>query len=369
MSSQPRPTKGLSVGTLVGARIIVQPSTVLMLVVLAFLFASGSGDITGATFVLGLSLAVILFVSVFLHEAAHALTARAFGRRVDEIVLTLWGGHTSFDARELTPRVAGVTAVAGPAANLLLGLAILALSSAHVLDGLPGRILSWAGYSNLLLAAFNILPGIPMDGGRALESLVWAVTGRRHTGMLVAAWGGRVVAVGVVVWVVGQPLVNGGQPDLFSIMWAVLLFSILWPSASAALKHSQTVGRRAGLSATSLMSLAVPVRYDVTVADAIAAAQSCGATEVVVLAADGAAAGRFGLDVALTVPEDRRATTGLQAVTMPLPRGAVVDARSDAEELVGELREWWGRTDAWVVVREGEPVGVLRLLDAMNALR
>ncbi len=369
MSPQPRPTKGFSLGTLVGARIIVQPSTLVMLAVLAFIFASGSGEVSSRTFVLGLSLAVILFVSVFLHEASHALVARAFGRRVDEIVLTLWGGHTSFDARNLTPAVAGVTALAGPAANLVLGLGIMGAAGLGLLTGLPGQILAWAGYANLLLAAFNALPGIPMDGGRVLESLVWAMTGKRHTGMLVAAWGGRVVAIGLVLWAVGTPLLQGQQPDLFSLVWAVLLFSILWPAASAALKHSQTVGRRIGVTAGTLMTPAAPVPYDVTVADALATAESYGATEIVVLSADGAPAGRFDVGIARSVPEERRAATGLDAVAMPLPRGASVDLADDAERLVERLREWWGKTDAWVVVRDGEPVGVLRLLDAMNALR
>ncbi|WP_062202444.1 site-2 protease family protein [Demequina salsinemoris] len=369
MSPQPRPTKGFTLGTLVGARIVMQPSTLVMLVILAFVFASGSGELSSRTFILGLSLAVILFVSVFLHEASHALAARAFGRRVDEIVLTLWGGHTSFDARNLTPAVAGLTALAGPAANLVLGLAVIGASGLGLLTGLPGQLLAWAGYANLLLAAFNALPGIPMDGGRVLEALVWAMTGKRHTGMLVAAWGGRIVAIGMVVWAIGTPLLQGSQPDLFTLVWAMLLFSILWPAASAALKQSQTVGRRVGVTAATLMSPAAPVPYDVTVADALATADSYGATEVVVLAADGAPAGRFGVEIARSVPAERRASTGLDAVAMPLPRGASVELTDDAERLVERLREWWGRTDAWVVLREGEPVGVLRLLDAMNALR
>ncbi|MDN4473125.1 M50 family metallopeptidase [Demequina zhanjiangensis] len=369
MPQQPRQTRGFSLGTLVGARIIVQPSTLVMLVILAAIFASGSGTLNSRTFILGLSLAVILFASVFLHEASHALAARAFGRRVDEIVLTLWGGHTSFDARDITPKVAAVTALAGPAANLVIGVVIYVLSDAGVLGGLPGQILAWAGYANLLLAAFNILPGVPMDGGHVLEAVVWALTGRRHTGLKVAAWGGRVIAAGVVLWAVAVPLLNGRTPDTFSIVWSLLLASILWPAASAALRHSQTVGRRVGVSAVTLMDAAVGVPFDVTVADVVATARSVGANEAVVLAADGVPAGHITMDVALSVPEERRASTGLQAVTTPLPRGAVVQATDDAEDLVGHLREWWGRTDVWVVSSDGEPVGVLRLLDAMNALR
>ncbi|WP_084072948.1 site-2 protease family protein [Demequina sp. NBRC 110052] len=370
MPSSPRPTRGFQLGTLVGARVIVQPSTLLMLAALAFLFASGTeGGMTRRAFTLGLALAVSLFVSVFLHEAAHAVAARAFGRRVDEIVITLWGGHTSFDSTALTARVSGVTAVAGPLANVAIGLALMGIGAALPLTGIGAGILSWAAYANLLLAAFNLLPGIPMDGGRVLEAIVWAVTGRRHTGTIVAAWGGRVVAVGVLLWAVVPPLLRGAAPSLFTIVWAFLIFSILWPAASQALRWSQTLARREGVSAASLMRPAVALRFDASVAAALNLADDAGAEEVVVLAADDAAAGRFPVTTAREVPADRRETTGLDAVTTPLPRGAAVTVGADAEALVEALREWWGRTDAWVVLSEGEPVGVVRLLDAMNALR
>ncbi|MFN3866752.1 MAG: peptidase M50, partial [Demequina sp.] len=131
MTAAQRPTRGLSLGRAFGGRIIVQPSTVVMLAILAFLFATnGGGQLDRRSFTVGLVLAVLLFASVLVHEIAHAAAARAFGRQVHEVVLTLWGGHTTFDARGMTPLVSGVTALVGPLANVgVAGLGALALGS------------------------------------------------------------------------------------------------------------------------------------------------------------------------------------------------------------------------------------------------
>ncbi len=200
-----RRTKGILVGRILGAHVIVQPSTLVMLALLAYIFASASGETTTRTLSIGAPLAVALMGSVLLHEIAHAIAARLFGRSVKEIVLTLWGGHTSFESSDMTPTVNGVTAAAGPAMNLVIAGAASASIAVTDLGGLAGDLVSYIVWANLLLAAFNLLPGIPMDGGRVLESVVWALTRSQHRGTVVAAWGGRAVAVGVVVYSIASP--------------------------------------------------------------------------------------------------------------------------------------------------------------------
>ncbi|MFV0632702.1 site-2 protease family protein [Demequina sp.] len=380
MTDVPQRTRGFQLGSAFGGRIVVQGSTVLMLLVLAWLFATGGGaDLTRRTFTIGLILALLLFVSVFLHELAHAATAKALGRDVHEIVITLWGGRTSFDATDLTPRVAGITAAAGPLANLVLaGLAYVVLISGIVdvtwIDLVEGDI---TGYiivrylvvANLVLAAFNALPGIPMDGGRVLESIVWAVTGDRWKGVTIAAWGGRVVAVGVVVVALGIPLADGRAPTLFDVVWAGLIAAILWPATTQALHAVHYLSRREGVTAGGLMVPAVAAPYTDSVAQALAAADATGAREVVVMGADGAAAGHFPVAVGQEVPEQVRHDTTLSAVLMPMARGTEVDAALAGDSLVLAMRQWWGKTDGWIVMDQGRPVGVLRLSDVMEALR
>jgi Zn-dependent protease len=369
MAHQAQRTRGISFGHVLGARVVVQPSTLLMLVVLAFLLSSSGGEgITRRGFSVGLILAVCLVLSVFLHEVAHAVAARAFKRDVHEIVLTLWGGHTSFDSRALTPLVNGVVSIAGPIANLVIAGGVAVFLQFTGAEGIAGAVAWWVVWANLLLAAFNALPGIPMDGGRTLESVVWGITKDRNKGTFIAAWGGRVVAVGVLVASVGLPFLRGESPSMYTVIWAFIIFGLLWPAASAALKASKTVVKMESIGARSLMVPAVAIPYTATVAEARDLAARTGAQEVVVLAADGAPSGHYPVALTDEVPEAERAHTHLQSVTMPLPRGAAMDAELVGAEFVTRLREWWGKTEVWVVVDQGRVVGVVRGNDALKAL-
>lgn len=363
-----RRTKGLVAGRVLGAPVIVQPSTLVMLAVLSYIFASSSGETTTRTLTIGLVLAVALIGSVFLHEVAHAIAARSFGRRVNEIVLTLWGGHTSFDARGVTPLVNGVTALAGPFMNLLImAIARITIEVTRA-DGLTGAALAYVAWANLLLAIFNVLPGIPMDGGRVLESIVWGATGNQHRGTLVSAWMGRIVAIGVVLYTLGAPFFVGRRPGLFDVVIAMVIFSVLWPAASSAIAYSKVMLRRDSVTVAVLMVPAVAVPYTVTVEEARRAAEAAGASEIVVLGADDAPAGRFPLALTDQVPEESRAHTSLQAVTTPIPRGAHIAAAATADVLMPQLREWWGKTDVLVVREDEAVIGIVRLVDVVAAL-
>lgn len=369
MADQTPRTRGFSLGHVLGARVVVQPSTLLMLVILAFLLSSGDDGITRRAFTIGLILAAALIVSVFLHEVAHAVAARALGRDVHEIVLTLWGGHTSFDSRNLTPLVNGVVSLAGPAANVVIAGVLAGALQLTTPGGVLGAALWWVVWANLLLAAFNALPGIPMDGGRALEALVWGVTKDRGRGTIVAAWGGRVIAVGVLVGSIAIPFLRGYSPDLFSVIWGFLIFTILWPAASAALKGTKTMARIENIGARSVMVSAVAIPHAATVQEAGDFAAREGAQEVVVLADDGSPAGHFPVEMVDQVPEADRAHTNLQAVTMPMLRGAAMPSTLRGAEFVQFLQQSWGKTDVWVVTEHGRVVGVVRAQDALKAVK
>lgn len=361
-----RRTQGMVVGKAFGAPIIVQPTTFLMVAIVAYLFASSGSAPTARSLAIGVVLALSLMVSVLLHELAHAAAARAFGRSVSEIVLTLWGGHTSFEAKNLTPLVSATTAVAGPIMNLVIA-AVTGIFGAALSDSLAGQMLLSVAWANGLLAAFNLLPGLPMDGGRVVEAVVWGATKNRLRGTWLAAWGGRVVALGVVLTVIAVPLIQGRQPDMWNAMMGLAVAFLLWPAASAALKFASVMIKREALTVRGLMREAVPMPYDTTIADATRALSETVA-DIVVLGADGTPAGTVAVSSLSDVPEDQRAATSLQAMTVALPRGAVIDASFTAEEIIPPLREWWGRTERWVVLEQGQVVGVVALSDVVAAL-
>jgi Zn-dependent protease len=340
----------------------------VLIALIAFLLATGdSGETTGASVARGFLLAVLLIGSVLFHEIGHAVAARLFKREVKEIVITLVGGHTTFDARNITPTIAGVTAAAGPLANAVLGLIAL---------GLLGFDLSGGAYTivhalvivNLFLAAFNALPGTPLDGGSALEAIVWGATGKRATGMKAAAWGGRAIAIAYLLYVLYSNFGAGKTPDMFDLVWAFLILSILLPAAGMGLRAARLIEKLEVMTVGRIMRGAVGVPHDATLAFALSLVRAADCEEVVVLSSDSEPAGHFSLASASEVPPERVETTGLASVTIPIPRGAVVSPTLSGYELLASVREWWGKADALVVVDEGEVVGIVRLAEVAEHL-
>ncbi|MDN4484341.1 site-2 protease family protein [Demequina lignilytica] len=362
-------TRGIPLGRVLGARVVLAPSTLIMAVVLAALYGTtySSDGFSSDGAILGLVVAVALFVSIFLHELAHAVAARGFKREVHEIVLTFFGGHTQFRASDPRPVEIGVIAASGPIANAVIGAVAMAL--AGTLDGLPGAVTRYIALLNFFLAGFNALPGTPLDGGRVVNAIVWGVSGDRWKGHRWAAQGGRIVAIATVLAALGIPLLLGSSPDLVAVIWAVFLFSVIWPAASAELRAASVLARRERVTAVAVSRTAVGVPYDATVEEARALAHAAGAAEVVVLAADGQPAGHFPVALTDEVPPEARPATSLVSVTMPLVRGAVIPADAVGEGLVEAVVPWVGKTDAVAVMGPDGPVGVALLDDVVRALQ
>ena len=219
----PERSKGIVIGRVAGAPVIVTRSWFLAAIVLTILFlptVQGLAPHLGAgAYLVAFVFVLLLFGSVFLHEAAHALVARARGQNVTELAITIWGGHTAYTGGLGRPLDGFLVAVVGPLTNLVLAGGFWVAFQASPVMNVP-TLLLWAGaVSNAFVGVFNLLPGLPLDGGQILESLVWAVTGKRNRGTIAAGWVGRVVAVGVLLWALVVPLVVGARPDITTVLW------------------------------------------------------------------------------------------------------------------------------------------------------
>ncbi len=229
---------GIPLGRLAGVPVFLAPSWFVVAVVVVVVFAPQVESAIGAgppdSYLVAASYAVLLLVSVLVHEFAHALTARALGLPVEQVVADLWGGHTQFTDEAPTPGRSALVAVVGPLANAGLALAGgIVLQVVHT-SGVARLLLVALVFSNGFVAVFNLAPGLPLDGGRVVESLVWAVSGRRWAGTLAAGWCGRVVAVAVLAWALLLPLAEGRTPSTFSFVWAVMIALLLWQGATGA---------------------------------------------------------------------------------------------------------------------------------------
>lgn len=187
----------------------------------------------GELWALGLVTAVLLFLSVLLHELGHSLVALAHGVQVRSITLFLLGGVASVERECSTAIGALLVAAAGPAVSLVLGFGLMASShaAAHLAPWL-GEMVTRLGSLNLLLAFFNLLPGLPLDGGLIVKALVWQMSGSQRRGILVANNCGRFLSY-LAVGLGAVLLLRGGG---LSGAWLMLLG---WFGLGAARNQSQ----------------------------------------------------------------------------------------------------------------------------------
>lgn len=197
------------------------------------------------------ALVALLFVfSVALHEVAHALVAHSYGARVREIALTLFGGHTTYEGPRLEPRRSMVISLSGPATNAVLALVLTGLTklmTAALWEGGSAAVLmiilacQLSATLNWALAIFNILPGLPMDGGRALESFLRACGVNASRATIATGWAGRVIAVGVVAVPLVMGLAREDMPSPVWVVWSLLIAFSLFQGASAAIASARVL--------------------------------------------------------------------------------------------------------------------------------
>lgn len=319
----------------------------------------------GAYFV-AFAYAVLLALSVLVHELAHALSAKAFKWPTEKIVLNLWGGHTQFESFIASPGRSVVVALAGPAANFVLAGGAWLLLQAGVFAGVGDTLTNILMWANLLIGVFNVLPGLPLDGGRLVESAVWKVTGSQEKGTVAAGWAGRVIVIVLVVWFVVLPVLSGNAPDLSLMLITFLVCSFLWMGASGAIKQATLRGRLPSVSAAALAEPAVGIPNSATVADVLRVAPY-GTPAVVICGPDGRPQGLVDPAAAAAVPASEVSTTFVTAVSTPLADGAYVPWTSSGQELIQYLAQLSGAEYA-VVDEAGAVMGLLRQQAVVTAI-
>lgn len=246
------PGGGILMGRPFGVPVYVAPSWFLVAALITWVFGGQLDRVLpelGATrYLVSLFFAVAFYASVLVHELAHTVAALRFKLPVRRIQLQFFGGVSEIEKESETPGREFVLAFVGPLLSLVLsGLFYLALLTVEP-GTVPAVLLAGLMISNLIVAAFNLLPGLPLDGGRMLRAVVWKITGRPMTGTVAAAWVGRALAVSVLI---GLPLLTqsdalgsgtedfGGMDTVTDALLAAILAAIIWTGAGNSLRMAR----------------------------------------------------------------------------------------------------------------------------------
>lgn len=241
--------KGLKIASVTGVPIYVSWSwwffAALIVVIFRPTFAQALPDATtGWTWTVAVLFVLIMFATVLIHELAHALAARSFGWQVNEITLNFWGGATLYQhstrGKAQSPMRSLFVAIVGPISNLLIAAGAWAVLQVLLEPaGTTQVLLTVTVWTNILIGIFNLLPGLPLDGGRVVESAVWAATGSRARGMRAAGWSGRIIVVLLVVGGIVVPWLRTGDVSIFGMLIVLLIATMLWQAASATIQAAK----------------------------------------------------------------------------------------------------------------------------------
>ncbi|QWF85456.1 site-2 protease family protein [Amycolatopsis sp. CA-230715] len=323
-------------------------------------FLPGASTLT--SWLLSAAFAVLLGLSVLAHELGHCLVALRLGIPVRRLRLFLLGGLSEVARTPRKPGHEGMVAAAGPVVSVLLAAFCGGLMLAVPSGGAAWLLVAECAVANLAVGVFNLLPGLPLDGGRLLRAGVWAATGTRPTGTKAAVAGGGLVAFALVVWALWG-LASGSEDRWLRLGVCVVTAWFVAVGASDELAAENRRAWPAGLSITELVRPVLQLPAESPVSDALAASAGRG---VVLVRADGVAAGLLDETAAQRLASESPQSPA-ELAAEPIRAETVFLASEPSEEIAERVRE----TPAWqflVVDEEGRPAGVLRREDLRAAM-
>jgi Zn-dependent protease/CBS domain-containing protein len=370
------------IGTLFGIEIRLHISWLIIFALVFFGLWQGQFEGTAWSqqkrLLIAVITALLFFCSILAHELSHSLVARRFNMAVSSITLFLLGGVANLRQEPPSAKAEFFMAAAGPAMSVVIGVigltigggaipfvnlsvpGVLDIRTTPSLDGVIA-IASYIGTINLYLAAFNMLPGFPLDGGRVLRSIIWAVRGDRAKATPIAARGGQLVAGLFVLWGIAQ--FSDGDALWF---WPLLLAYFLYNAATQSLRQERLGGIVAGTRVAPLMNTtfvaADPRSAVATVVRDLMLPRNLRAVPVVT---DQNFLGLMTTDDVRKIDHDRWATTPVEQVMTPSASLAKLGPDDD----LGQALERFGDAAVLPVVRDGRLVGLLDRDGVVNYIR
>jgi Zn-dependent protease len=315
----------------------------------------------GSVRLMGATLAILFLVSVLIHELGHALTARSMRLRVHAVTIHGFAGFTEYSPEAPTPGREFFVAVTGPLINLIVGGGTLfAWHLQQDGSSVAALLLLDVARLNILLGIFNLLPGLPLDGGRVTSALVWKLSRNKILGVRVAAYAGFVVAGLVVIF---------GAVYLRALdIWLLLVAAFIVVGAYSNLRMVAVRERVPQVSVGGLVRRTLVLDDErVPLAEAMRRAQEIRALGIVVVDAAGRPQSVMVGAAADAVPEGRRPWVPLASVCRRLEPGLLIGVDTAGEDLIDHLRTH-PASEYVAVDQQGRVVGVLAAVDVAARL-
>ncbi len=348
--------------SLFGIPFYIHPSWFLVLGLVAWSYSSGLAaqfpQLTGGiALLLGLMTALLLFASVVAHELGHSFVAIRQGIDVKSITLFIFGGLASLEKESKTPAEAFWVAIAGPLVSLLLSGIITGIGVASAASGPLAAILGVLATVNLVLALFNLIPGLPLDGGNILKAIVWKITGNPYKGVTFASRVGQVFG-----WVA---IASGLLPLLFfgsfANFWNLLIGFFLLQNAGNAAQYARVQEQLTGLTAADAVTLNSPiVSADLSLREFADGRIMSGQDwrQFLVTDDDGLLVGAIALDDLRSISTIMWSETPVREVMRPIAQSTTVKSDQPLLEVV-QLLEQQNLSTLPVIRDNGVLVGIL----------
>jgi len=352
---------GIVVARPFGIPVYVSPYWFIIAGVFIIIYANDlSSSLSGSTrYVVAAAFVVLLYLSVLVHELSHSVVARGYGLPVRRILLYPLGGISEIEREAPTPGREFAVAGAGPALSLALGAAGWGLVQL-VPYGVTGAVIRQLMVANVLVGLFNLLPGLPLDGGRMLRAVIWKITKKPTTATIAAAWVGRILALGVLAIPFFSGSLAGG--DIVSTLWAVVIAGFMWTGASQSIKATRFRERLPALQARRLARKAISVPAGTPLAEAIRQADEAGARAVVVVDHDSKPIAIVNEAAVMATPPQRRPWVDAGSMARTIDPGLILSADLQGMALLDAIRRA-PATEYLLVDSTGQVVGVLAARD------
>jgi len=363
-----QPGSGIVIARPFGIPVIISPYWFVIAGVFIVIYANDlAGRLNGSVrYVVAAAFVILLYLSVLAHELSHSLVARGYGLPVRRILLYPLGGFSEIEREPPTPGKEFTVSAAGPALSLVLFAVGYLLTKVVPSDTIAWMFVNQVRWANLIVGLFNLLPGLPLDGGRMLRAVVWKVTGKPGTATIVAAWAGRVIAVALLVVPAGYAMANGQSQDLMSILWLAFIAGFMWIGAGQSIRATRVRERLPGIQARRLARKAIPIPADLPLAEAIRRAEETSARALVVVDHENTPIAIVNESAVMATPPQRRPWIEAGTLARKLDPSLVLSADLGGMALIDAVRKA-PASEYLVVEPTGQVYGVLTASDLDGA--